>query len=184
MHNQQKLVEIIQKPYEADRSTLSFLRKVTETYPYCQSAQILLAKNLQQLFKPDFELQVNKASAYAVNRRKFQRFISDRDKPELITEKPSAPSAEFLTEEKEKVLTQPSAQEDSQKETEIISDTEKTLLDDQAEKPEHIILSEDPESLSDVSAEEVFLDSLPAKKDEESEKSKSPDKVIAEEKKG
>jgi hypothetical protein len=183
MQNQRKLVEIIQKPYEADRGTLSFLRKFTETYPYCQSAQILLAKNLQQLFKPDFEQQVNKASAYAVNRRKFQRFISDRDKPELITEKPSVPSAEFITEEKEKGVTQTSTHEESDKEAEILPETIKSLPDNQAEKHERNMQPDDSESLSDVGNEEVFPDSLPAKKDDESEKPNLGDKVIAEEKK-
>jgi hypothetical protein len=171
MQNQRKLVEIIQKPYEADRGTLSFLRKVTETYPYCQSAQILLAKNLQQLFKPDFEHQVNKASAYAVNRRKFQRFISDRDKPELITE------------EKEKDITQTSTYEESRKETEILPETSKSLPDNQSEKHEQNIQPDDSESLSEVGNEEVSPDTLSAKKDDESKKTNVGDKVIAEGKK-
>ncbi len=81
MQNQQKFLDLIENPYEFDKGTLPFLRKASETYPYCQSLQLLLAKNLQGINKTDFEKQVNRASAYAVNRRKFQRYISDRDKP-------------------------------------------------------------------------------------------------------
>ncbi|TVQ92666.1 MAG: hypothetical protein EA393_03205 [Bacteroidetes bacterium] len=84
MQNQEKFLEILKNPYELDKGSLSFLRKMTEAHPYSQSLQILLAKNLQQKDKLDFEQQVNKASAYAVHRRKFQRFISDRDKPEPV----------------------------------------------------------------------------------------------------
>jgi len=84
MQYQEKFLEILKNPYDLDKASLSFLRKMTETHPYSQSLQILLAKNLQQQDKQSFEQQVNKASAYAVHRRNFQRFISDRDKPEPI----------------------------------------------------------------------------------------------------
>ncbi len=81
MQYQQKFLEIIKNPYSLNDQTLSVLRKLEKDYPYCQSLQILLAKNLQEIDKLAFEKQVNKASAYAVDRRKFQRYISDRDKP-------------------------------------------------------------------------------------------------------
>jgi hypothetical protein len=81
MQNQQKFLDLLENPYEFNKGTLTFLKKTSETYPYCQSLHLLLAKNLQGINKIDFEKQVNRASAYAVNRRKFQRYISDRDKP-------------------------------------------------------------------------------------------------------
>ena len=183
MHNQQKFLEIINKPYETDKAVLSFLKKVTESYPYCQSAQILLAKNLQQLFKPDFEQQVNKASAYAVNRRKFQRFISDRDKPELINEKPTSPSADPFAQEKELPDTLTSLPEEPEKQTELISEPETPTQNDQVEKPEQIIIPEGTLSISDITTEEVSPDDHPEKKDAESQKSKPAGKVFAEEKK-
>ena len=183
MHNQQKFLEIINKPYETDKATLAFLKKVTESYPYCQSAQILLAKNLQQLFKPDFEQQVNKASAYAVNRRKFQRFISDRDKPDLINEKPTLPSTDSFTQEKELPDTLTSLPEEHEKQTESISESEIPTQNDQAQKPEQIIIPEDTVSISDITTEEVSPDVHPEKKDAESEKNKPLEKVITEQKK-
>ncbi len=80
MQNQQKFLEILKNPYDLDKNTLPFLEKLVEEYPYCQSLQILLAKNLQNFDKLVFEKQVNKAAAYAVNRRKFQKYISGRDR--------------------------------------------------------------------------------------------------------
>ncbi len=87
MQYQQKFLDIIKNPYNLDEQTLSVLRKLEKDYPYCQSLQILLAKNLQDRDKLAFEKQVNKASAYTVDRRKFQRYISGRDKP--VTEETS-----------------------------------------------------------------------------------------------
>jgi hypothetical protein len=91
MQYQQKFLEIIKNPYELNDQSLAVLQKLAADYPYCQSLQILLAKNLQLFNKLEFEKQVNKASAYAIDRRKFQRYISDRDRPAepvLVIEQP------------------------------------------------------------------------------------------------
>jgi len=96
MQNQQRILQIIRNPYQLNEQTLELLDKLTEDYPYCQSLQILLAKNLQPYDKLAFEKQVNKASAYAVDRRKFQRYISDRDKPIDLVD--TSTSAEKLIE--------------------------------------------------------------------------------------
>ncbi len=90
MQYQQKFLEIIKNPYSLDEQSLSVLRKLENDYPYCQSLQILLAKNLQEIDKLAFEKQVNKASAYTADRRKFQRYISDRDKPVAAESHPAA----------------------------------------------------------------------------------------------
>jgi hypothetical protein len=82
MQNQLKFLDILKSPYNLDKGTLVFLEKMALEYPYSQSLQIILAKNLQSFDKLDFERQVNKASAYAVDRRKFQRYISDKDRYE------------------------------------------------------------------------------------------------------
>jgi len=183
MQNQQKYLEIIKNPYETDKATLSFLRKVNEKYPYCQSAQILLAKNLQQLFKPDFEQQVNKASAYAVNRRKFQRFISDRDKPDVITEKQSAATADFSDEKREQTDDRVSPPEEPVKETEQKSETKISPPADQVERPEQIFIPHDAENISDITVEKISDDSLSAKKDDEPEINQPAKNFVADEKK-
>ena len=80
MQDQQKFLEILTNPYQLDKNSLDFLQKISEQYPYSQSAQVLLAKNIQEFDKLEFEKQVNKASAYSIDRRKFQRYISGKDK--------------------------------------------------------------------------------------------------------
>lgn len=84
MQDQQKFLEIITNPYQLDKNTLTFLQKTVEEYPYCQSIQVLLAKNIQEYDKLEFEKQVNKASAYSINRRKFQRYISGKDQAKSV----------------------------------------------------------------------------------------------------
>ena len=91
---QRKILDILKKPYELNEQSFDVLQKLAKDYPYCQTIQILLAKNLQQYDKLAFEKQVNKASAYAVDRRKFQRYISDRDKPSAPQIKEETPSAQ------------------------------------------------------------------------------------------
>ncbi len=81
MQNQEKFLELLKSPYNLDEQSLQWLESYSALFPYCQSLQILLAKNLQNYDKLAFEAQVNKASAHAVDRRKFQRYISDRDNP-------------------------------------------------------------------------------------------------------
>ncbi|MFW5663758.1 MAG: hypothetical protein ACOCYD_01825 [bacterium] len=124
MQYQQKFLDIIKNPYELNDQTLSVLQKLEKDYPYCQSLQILLAKNLQDIDKLAFEKQVNKASAYTVDRRKFQRYISDRDRPvseesskvvqasePVKIQSPETSSPTFSEQETEEPLTQDSPSE-------------------------------------------------------------------------
>ncbi|MFO7979055.1 MAG: hypothetical protein R6U64_10385 [Bacteroidales bacterium] len=76
--NQEQFITLINKTPPVDRSSLDFLQQVATEYPYCQPARILLARNLKEFKKEDFEKQVNQASAYATDRRKFQAILSDR----------------------------------------------------------------------------------------------------------
>lgn len=115
MQYQQKFLEIIKNPYSLDEQSLSVLRKLENDYPYCQSLQILLAKNLQEIDKLAFEKQVNKASAYTADRRKFQRYISDRDKPVAEESHPVSPAKDV------------EAPEEQQTEKEIAGDTFKEV---------------------------------------------------------
>jgi len=80
MQNQQIFLDLIKNPYNLDKDKLSFLQKMEAEYPYCQTIQILLAKSLQRVDKLEFERQVNKASAYVVDRRKFQSYISEKER--------------------------------------------------------------------------------------------------------
>ncbi|NLF44216.1 MAG: tetratricopeptide repeat-containing protein [Bacteroidales bacterium] len=64
------------KPELLNTKTFLFLQDVCKDYPYMQIAQMLLAKNMDGGERVAFELQVKKASAYAQDRRRFQKLIS------------------------------------------------------------------------------------------------------------
>ncbi len=151
MQNQRKILDILKKPYELNEQSFEVLQKLTKDYPYCQTLQILLAKNLQQYDKLAFEKQVNKASAYAVDRRKFQRYISDRDKPasqeaviETITPKPVKQEPRFF-------------EIPVQTESEPASDIAATEIPAQQEEPEAAIQPVE-ETVKEKSPDVVVID--------------------------
>ncbi len=74
----QYFTEILKNPYHLDEDTMLLIEELCKKYPYCQTTQILLAKCYQKNNSPSFEKQVNLASAYSINRRKFQNYISER----------------------------------------------------------------------------------------------------------
>ncbi len=85
----QRFTDIIKNPYELNSGTLDFLKEITNKYPYCQTAHILLAKNIEYIDKQAFEEHVNKASVYAIDRRKFQNYISEKERDAIISSKPN-----------------------------------------------------------------------------------------------
>ncbi|HSV88065.1 MAG TPA: hypothetical protein VLH61_05440 [Bacteroidales bacterium] len=87
--NREKFVELLENPESLKSKTANQLRKLAISYPYCQPLRLLLVKNLQRINSVDFEEQVNQAAALAVDRRRFQNFMSGRPKvsSETITRK-------------------------------------------------------------------------------------------------
>ncbi len=75
---QKPLAEIIKDPFNIDSETITFLEEFRDRYPYCQTVQVLLAKGYQKSSSPLFEKQVNLASAYSVDRHRFQNYISEK----------------------------------------------------------------------------------------------------------
>ncbi len=74
----QYFTEILKDPYHIDEDTIQFIEELCVKYPYCQTTQILLAKGYQKNNIKLFEKQVNLASAYSINRRQFQNYISEK----------------------------------------------------------------------------------------------------------
>ncbi len=75
----QRFAEIIKNPYLPDMETTKFLEELCDKYPYCQIAQIILAKCYQENKSALFEKQVNLASAYSIDRHQFQNYISEKN---------------------------------------------------------------------------------------------------------
>lgn len=86
-----KFVEWIGHPDLLNHGSEEKLRQLAQKFPYSQPVRVLLAKNLQQLRRPDFETHVNQAAACATDRRKFQRFMSGRSKSHSTTNSLASP---------------------------------------------------------------------------------------------
>jgi hypothetical protein len=143
MQYQQKFLEIVKNPYELNEQSLEVLQKLATDYPYCQSLQILLAKNLQLFNKLEFEKQVNKASAYAVDRRKFQRYISERDRKEQIEQEQGKEQVVEQERVSEKDLEQMMDQEvEQEQEREVLFEQEIDTEQEQEREQEQEVLHE------------------------------------------
>lgn len=73
--NSIELSSFIFAPENLDANTLVMLKELTEHYPYCQTGQVLLAKNLHINGSPEYEKQFKVAASYSGNRKKFQILI-------------------------------------------------------------------------------------------------------------
>ncbi len=82
--NSTELFSFVIAPENLDATTLPKLKEITERYPYCQTGQLLFAKNLQVIGSPEYEKQLNIAASYAVNRKNFQILIQSLSKDLLV----------------------------------------------------------------------------------------------------
>lgn len=91
-----KYIDIINNPNSLDSNTLSFLERVAKFYPYCHTAHIILAKNIETFDKLAYEKHVNMASVYASDMKKLQKYLSEKEqiserKPAKQTENRKSP---------------------------------------------------------------------------------------------
>jgi hypothetical protein len=97
--NSNEFSEHIISPQNLDGVSLSKVKELTNNFPYCQSAQLLLAKNLSNNKNSDGNRQLNIAAAYAGNRRMLFDLISIGSKEEKVSE--AEASTTILEDEKE-----------------------------------------------------------------------------------
>ncbi|MFZ4401578.1 MAG: hypothetical protein ACOYO1_16215 [Bacteroidales bacterium] len=71
----EKYIQYLQSPEKLNKESLSVFKKITETYPYCQTAQLLLTLNLLQIKSNDFENQLSITAAYSPDRKILKRTI-------------------------------------------------------------------------------------------------------------
>jgi len=64
-------------PQNMDLITLPKLKGITEQYPYCQTGQLLLSKNLYNNGSPDYSKQLNIAAAYTSDRKNLYTVINN-----------------------------------------------------------------------------------------------------------
>ncbi len=107
---QQKFNELINLQHPPDSKSVVFLKKMVDSYPYCQPARMLLTKALIQGNKSFYEYQRSIASAIAPDTRVFNDFLNGHHPLVRQNNKPDTQIA-FKKPEKEQVLDKPDEDE-------------------------------------------------------------------------
>jgi len=76
--NQQQFSELVREPAALGGDTVSGLEDLLKQFPYCQTAQVLLALNLQKQNAAAYQAQLKKAIAYAGDRKKLKELLEWR----------------------------------------------------------------------------------------------------------
>ena len=80
--NYEQFIDFVKSPERLNADTTPLLEKLVEEYPFCQTAEILYAYNLNKENNFRFNSQLKTASAYANNRKLLKRLLQQ---PKLHT---------------------------------------------------------------------------------------------------
>ncbi len=84
--NKSNFISAIAQPEQIDLSQVDQLKALVAQFPYCTTAQILLAKGLHNLEDISFEKQLRVSAAYAIDRAVLHHLILERQAPKVTTE--------------------------------------------------------------------------------------------------
>jgi hypothetical protein len=79
--DRQQFTELVKDPGLLGSETITGLEDLLRQYPYCQTAQVLLTRNLLISDHPSYPGQLRKATAYAGDRKILKDFLERRIKP-------------------------------------------------------------------------------------------------------
>lgn len=74
-----QIIEYIKHPEQIGAADLAVLEQLTNSYPYCQTSQLLHAKCLHNQDNPRYGAQIKLAAAYAGNRGLLKQLIEKRE---------------------------------------------------------------------------------------------------------
>lgn len=105
--NKSTFISAIAQPEQINLSQVDQLKALVKQFPYCTTAQILLAKGLHNLEDISFEKQLRVSAAYAIDRTVLHHLILERPAPiantdakvEKNTEENTADAAELPSKE-------------------------------------------------------------------------------------
>jgi len=72
----EKYIHYLQSPWKLSKDSVIEIKEITEKYPFCQTAQVLLCLNLIKMNKNDFENQIPIATACIPNRKILKDLIN------------------------------------------------------------------------------------------------------------
>ena len=79
--NRDQFIGFVKSPDTLDAGTTPMLEKLVKAYPYCQTAEILYALNLNKENNFRFNAQLRTAAAYAPDRRLLKQLLHQQRKP-------------------------------------------------------------------------------------------------------
>ncbi len=80
----ENLIKFLNNPENLDNETVNFITKLTDQYPYFQTAHLLSVKNLYLINSADFRSKLNLAAAYINDRRILYELIHPLEPDEDI----------------------------------------------------------------------------------------------------
>jgi hypothetical protein len=80
----ENLIKYLENPENLDNETVNFIIKLTDQYPYFQTAHLLTVKNLYLINSEEFNSKLNLAAAYITDRRILYELIHPLDSGEDI----------------------------------------------------------------------------------------------------
>jgi len=91
--NPQQFSELVKDPGALREETITELQNLLNQYPYCMTAQVLLALNLFQVNHASYQAQLRKAVAYAGDRKKLKQLLESKKQqtapaPSIIPQEP------------------------------------------------------------------------------------------------
>lgn len=139
--------KMVTEPAQLQDIPLGDIRVIAERYPYCQAAQIMLAKKLHLLDSPLFEQQLKVAAIAAFDREQLFHFIHQPVVSAVMAEHEETAPPEVIEPERLKVVEEPQ-QEQPVADEEIVPafDREETTLHEaEAEAILHEMIESIPE---------------------------------------
>ena len=84
--NRQQFSELVKDPQALGEETIIELENLLKQYPYCQTAQVLLALNLLQQNHSTYQAQLKKTVAYAGDRKKLKELLEgNKQHPAVVS---------------------------------------------------------------------------------------------------
>jgi hypothetical protein len=168
----EELLSYIRNPGKLDSETLAKILAIRKQYPFFQTAQLLVVKNMHLLGDPGFQTEIENTSAYVTDRRVLYELIYPLENtpvPETKTEKEPEPVSLPVDEAAPVTETVPVAEESAVPEDKsgLVADEPVTELDEPIlqeiaepvveEKPEKTSLRDNISNLLSLQLEELEL---------------------------
>jgi tetratricopeptide (TPR) repeat protein len=177
--NREQFIRYVKDPETLDSRTTPMLENLVREYPYCQTAEILYALNLNKENNFRFNTQLRTAAAYAPDRKRLKQLIGMGKPKAFIPETETTDRSKELQTliDQLKGSVQLILNEDSTRKN--------TALFDLASKLEHVMRehTEEPATVKPDIKDYNFshLDKIPSQKNQRKEKQALIDKFIRDE---